>query len=57
MRSVVQDCGSYLWGNLVGKVYRNTPHIATDSQNEIRNVVAAVPAEKFQRLAGIFSKM
>jgi hypothetical protein len=33
-----------LWGNLKGKVYRNTPRTAEALQNEIRNVVASISA-------------
>jgi hypothetical protein len=56
--SLVQDCGLqdrqivmfdfYLWGNPKGKVYRNTPHTVEALQNEIRNAVASISADKFQ---------
>jgi hypothetical protein len=41
----------YLWGNLKGKLYRNTPRIAEALQNEIRNVVASISADELQRVS------
>jgi hypothetical protein len=41
-------CDFYLWGNLKGKVYRNTPHTAEVLQNELRNVVASISADEHQ---------
>jgi hypothetical protein len=39
-------CDFNLWGNLKIKVYRNTPCSAEALQNEIRNVVASISADK-----------
>jgi hypothetical protein len=36
------------WGNLNGKVYRNTPRTAEALQNEIRDVVASISADDLQ---------
>jgi hypothetical protein len=44
-------CDFYLWGDLKGKVYRNTPHSAEALQNEIRNVVALISADELQRVS------
>jgi hypothetical protein len=44
-------CDFYLWGNLKGKVYRNTPSTAETFQNEIRDVVSSISADKFQRVS------
>jgi hypothetical protein len=44
-------CDFYLWGNLKGKVYRNTPRTAEALQNEIRNVVASISADELQRIS------
>jgi hypothetical protein len=42
---------TYLWGNLKGKVYRNVPDTSEALQNEIRNVVALVLADRLQRVS------
>jgi hypothetical protein len=44
-------CDFYLWENLKGKVYRNTPRTAEALQNEIRNVVASISADELQRVS------
>jgi inhibitor of nuclear factor kappa-B kinase subunit alpha len=44
-------CDFYLWGNLKGKVYRNTSRTAEALQNEIRNVVASISADELQRVS------
>jgi hypothetical protein len=38
-------------GNLKRKVYRSAPGTAEALQNEIRNVVASVPADKLQHVS------
>jgi hypothetical protein len=59
-RSLVQECGLqdcqilvfdfYLWGNLNGKVYRNTSRTAEALENKIRNMVASISADELQHV-------
>jgi hypothetical protein len=44
-------CDFYLWENLKGKVYRNTPRTAAALQHEIMNVVASISADELQRFS------
>jgi hypothetical protein len=43
-------CDFYLWGNLEGKVYRNTLHTAQALEKKIRNMVASISADELQRV-------
>jgi hypothetical protein len=43
-------CDFYLWGNIKGKVYRNTLCTAEVLQNEIRNVIALILVEELQHV-------
>jgi hypothetical protein len=50
-------CDFYLWGNLKGKVYGNTPCPAEALQNEIRHVIALISADKLYHVSqGFVSK-
>jgi hypothetical protein len=53
----ISVCEFYLWRNLKGKLYRNTPRTAEALQNEIQIVVASISADELQHFAGIPSKM
>jgi hypothetical protein len=44
-------CDFYLWGNLKGKLYRNTLRTAEALQNDIRNVVSSISAQELQHIA------
>jgi hypothetical protein len=44
-------CDIYYWENLKRKVYRNTPRLAEALQNELRNVVASILADKLQHVS------
>jgi hypothetical protein len=44
-------CDFYLWGNLKGEVYMNTPRTAEALQNEIKSVVASISADELQRVS------
>ena len=48
----LSTCDFYLWGNLNGKVYSNTPHTIEELKTNIRSAIAEITPNELAKVAG-----